>query len=223
MKPIESVQELRRLKGELSARRGADVVIRVCSTGCRALGALDVCEALEREITRQGAGDRAAVLRVGCHGLCAGAVTLVIDPKGIFYRGVTPDDAAEIVEQTVLAGKIIRRLCWSDGKHTFSRQRDIPFYRNQTRLVLRNCGAVNPGSLEDALAHGAYQAAAGAISTRSPEEVIAQVQASGLRGRGGAGFPTGRKWQSATPTRATRARSWTGRCSRATPTWCWKG
>ena len=172
MKPLESVTELRRLKKELAARPKADVVIRVCSTGCRALGALEVCEALEKQVVDHHLEDRVRVVRTGCHGLCAAAVALVVDPTGIFYQNVQPEDAAEIIEQTVLARKVIKRLCVTSGKRRFSRQRDIPFYKHQTRRVLRNCGVVDPRSLEDAIAHGAYTTAARALSTLSPEQVI---------------------------------------------------
>ena len=195
IKRVESVADLRRWRKQLAAGGSGEAVIRVCSTGCRALGALDVCDALERQIAERDLGGRARVVRAGCHGLCAGAVAIVIDPKGIFYQGVTAADAPEIIETTVLGGKTIRRLCWSAGKRTASRRRKIPFYENQTRIVLRNCGVVDPRSLEDAVARGAYSSAAEALSTKSPDEVIAEVLASGLRGRGGAGFPTGRKWR----------------------------
>ncbi len=171
------------------------MVIRVCSTGCRALGALDVCEAMEREIAQRGLGGKVRVVRVGCHGLCAGAVTMVIDPKGIFYQTVSAADVPEIVETTILGGKTVRRLCWSAGGKAYPLQKDIPFYKNQSRLVLRNCGVVDPQSLQDAVGHGAYLAAAGVLTKMTPEQVIAEMIASGLRGRGGAGFPTGRKWQ----------------------------
>jgi len=197
MRAIRSVGELRRLRKELAAREPADVVVRVCSTGCRALGALEVCDALEQEISRLdlGRSPRVRVVRTGCHGLCAGAVVMVIDPKRILYQGVTPEDVPEIVEKTILGGKTIGRLCWSGGGRRVSRLRSVPFYRQQTRLVLSNCGRIDPTSLEDAITCGAYQAAGRALSRMSPEQIIEEVTASGLRGRGGAGFPTGRKWQ----------------------------
>ena len=195
MKRIESVGQLEQVRRELQSRPRPATVLRVCATGCRALGALDVCEALDAEIARRGLGDRAQVRRVGCHGFCAGAVTLVIDPKGIFYQGVTADDAAEIVQETVLGGKVVRRLCWSGDGRVVSRQKDVPFYKHQMRRVLKNCGVVDPRSLEDSLVHGAYAAAATVLASKRPEDVIAEVTKSGLRGRGGAGFPTGRKWQ----------------------------
>jgi len=192
MKSLTSVDDLLRL--QTPADDSGRATIRVCSTGCRALGALDVCEALEKEVAAQNAGDRVEIVRAGCHGLCASAVALVIDPQGIFYRHVKPDDAAEIIEKTILGGEVIDRLCWSGGDGTVAMQNDIPFYQHQTKRVLRNCGMVDPCSLEDAIRHGAYAAAGQALASLAPQQVIDEVSASGLRGRGGAGFPTGRKW-----------------------------
>ena len=195
MKLLTSAADLRKWKKELAAKAGAEVTVRVCSTGCRALGALDVCDALEREVAARNLTDRVRVVRVGCHGLCAGAVAMVIDPKGIFYQGVTPDDAPEIIAQTVLGGEVIKRLCFSRGKRSISQMRSIPFYKHQDKRVLAGCGVVDPRSLEDAVAHGAYLSASKALAKMSPEQVISEMIDSGLRGRGGAGFPTGRKWQ----------------------------
>ena len=195
MRALTSPEELQRLRDELLSRPSPEAVIRVCSTGCRALGALEVCDALEREVAERGLKQRVRVVRTGCHGLCAGAVAVVIDPAGVFYQGVAPEDASEIIEKTVLSGEIIERLCWSQEGKPIALQEELPFYRHQTRLVLRNCGVVDPQSLEDAIAHGAYGAAARAISEMTPERVIEEMIRSGLRGRGGAGFPTGRKWQ----------------------------
>ena len=195
MTRLESIDALAKLRADLTAQEATGIVVRVCSTGCRALGALGVCEALEREIAQRGPGSEARVVRTGCHGLCAGAVAVVIDPAGIFYQGVAAEDAAEIVEETVIGGRVVERLCWSLNGEAVPLKEDIPFYKHQTRLVLRNCGVVDPASLEDSIAHGAYSSAAQVLSTMSPDQVIEEVLASGLRGRGGAGFPTGRKWQ----------------------------
>ena len=192
---LASREELESLRANLLARPAPEATIRVCATGCRALGALAVCEALESEIKRRGAHDRARVVRTGCHGLCAGAVAVAIDPQGILYQGVAAEDAAEIVDQTILAGRVVERLCYSKDGQAVPLQKDVPFYRHQTRLVLRNCGVIDPTRLEDAIARGAYAAAARALCELSPEAVIGEVLTSGLRGRGGAGFPTGRKWQ----------------------------
>jgi NADP-reducing hydrogenase subunit HndC len=195
MKRIETVEDLSRMREALSAPRPDEIVIRVCSTGCRALGALEVCDALDAEVAARGLGDSVRVARVGCHGLCAGAVVVLIDPKGIFYQHVTPEDAGEIIEQTVQGGQIIDRLCREENGQIVSQRDAITFYKHQNRLVLRNCGLIEPTSLEDAIAHGAYQGAARALSEMSPDAVISEVLDSGLRGRGGAGFPTGKKWQ----------------------------
>ena len=195
MKPLRSTQDLRTWQEELSARPAAEAVIRVCSTGCRALGALSVCDALDRELAERSLTDRVRVVRAGCLGFCAGAVVVAIDPQGIFYRTVTAEDVPEIIETTVLGGEVIDRLCWSANGQAAPRKMDIPFYRHQTLRVLGNCGLVDPRSLEDAVAQGTYTAAGKALTEMSPEAVIEAVLDSGLRGRGGAGFPTGRKWQ----------------------------
>jgi len=194
-KRLESIQDLQCWRQRLAGSSDQEIVIRVCSTGCRALGALDVCTALEQEILEQGLANRAKVVRAGCHGLCSGAVTVLIDPQGILYQGVTPEDAAEIVNTTVVDGQIVERLCPSSGIQIAHRRDEIPFFANQNRIVLANCGVLDPRSLQDSVAHGGYSSAAQALSSMSSDEVIDEVIKSGLRGRGGAGFPTGRKWR----------------------------
>lgn len=193
-KRLETINDLTDLRESLVSRTAIEATIRVCSTGCRALGALDVCDALESEISRAGLSERVRVVRAGCHGMCSGAVAVVIDPEGIFYQGVVPEDAPEIVNSTIIGKQVIDRLCFHiDGRPVHKRD-DIPFYAHQTRLVLANCGVLDPCDLDDSIAHGGYASAAKVLSTLSPEEVIEHVTKSGLRGRGGAGFPTGRKW-----------------------------
>jgi len=193
-KRLERIEDLARLCDSLNNAMTADTTIRVCSTGCRALGALDVCEALEDEISSAGLSERVRVVRSGCHGLCSGAVAIVIDPAGIFYQGVVPEDASEIVNTTIIGKQVIDRLCFQLKGQAINKRNEIPFYKHQTRMVLANCGVLDPCDIEDSIAHGGYSSAAKVLSELSPEDVIEQVKVSGLRGRGGAGFPTGRKW-----------------------------
>jgi len=192
---LKTIEDLARLRAALAAQPAAEVEIRICSTGCRARGALQVCEAMEAAVAEAGLAGMVRVVRTGCLGMCAGAVAVAIEPMGIFYRGVEARDAGEIVERTARGGEVIDRLCWQGPDGPVPRRQDIPFYRHQDRQVLANCGRIDPTSLDDALRAGAYASLEAVLSGVSPEEVIEQVTASGLRGRGGAGFPTGRKWQ----------------------------
>ena len=195
IEPIKSIKQLHKLQNDLASRSKHEIEIRVCSTGCRALGALNVCDRLEKEIAEQGLSERVRVVRAGCLGLCAGAVAVGIEPGGYFYQAVTPDDVPEIVEQTIQGGEVIERLCCSAGNGPIRKRDDIPFFSHQMRQVLKNCGVIEPTSLADALANGAYSSIGKVLEQMGPEEVIKNVLESGLRGRGGAGFPTGRKWQ----------------------------
>ncbi len=137
-----------------------------------------------------------AVVEVGCHGQCARAPLVLIEPQDYLYGGVRPEDVDEIVERTLREGQAGRAALrvGSNGQLDARPWRDIPFSKNQRREVLGNCGRVDPRRIEDAIARGAYAAAAKVLTGRKPQEVIDEVTASGLRGRGGAGFPTGIKW-----------------------------
>jgi len=191
---FDSADRLLETIRDLEAKRKAGGKrIYICATGCRALGAQAVCQALRDEVATRASG-AAEVVETGCQGLCALAPVLTIDPPGIFYGRVKPEDVPEIVERSVLKDEVIERLCTTRDGHPVAKITDIPFYKGQRRLVLSNCGWIDPKQIDDALARGAYRALAKALAGMSPEQVIEEVTTSGLRGRGGAGFPTGLKW-----------------------------
>jgi len=165
-------------------------------TGCRAYGSADVKESLEKEIREQGLSTQVEVRATGCHGFCAKAPVIAVEPLGIQYQEVEPADAAEIVVRTLRNNQCIDRLAYKDsetGTPVFYRNQ-IPFYRKQVRRVLANCGRIDPTKIEHYIAAGGYAALVKALSKMSPERIIDQVSAAQLRGRGGAGFPTGVKW-----------------------------
>jgi len=197
--PVGSIDAFYRwqqdLKAALDPRRK---VVTICAgTGCGAFGSTDVADAFERELHRRGLTDRVALKRTGCHGFCEQGPVVVILPERIFYPGVQVEHVPEIVEQTVLGGKAIRRLLYVDPAtgRRITRDHDVPFYARQRREVFRLNGVIDPTDLPDYVAHDGYAAAAKALAEMTPEQVIAEVTEAGLRGRGGAGFPTGRKWQ----------------------------
>jgi (2Fe-2S) ferredoxin len=180
----------------MAERRRASVM--VCrSTGCDAANSLAVLEALRAETARRGLDDEIQVVQTGCRGLCAKGPVLDIYPGGIFYCQVQPADVPEIVEETLVKGRVIDRLCYKDPAtgQAIPVFEDIPFYSQQMRIVLRNCGRIDPQSIGEYIALGGYSGLGHALFGMTPDEVIQEVAASGLRGRGGAGFPTGRKWE----------------------------
>ena len=172
--------------------------VRICMTGCRAYGAKEIMEKLKEEVEAAGLDKKVEVVATGCQGFCARAPVMVIDPDDIFYQQINLSDVKEIVSETLVKGKIIERLLYQDpdsGK-VFVHTRDVPFYKEQTKIVLRNCGRIDPTSIDDFLINEGYAGLEKIFKERiSPEQIIDQVKKSGLRGRGGAGFPTGLKWQ----------------------------
>jgi NADH:ubiquinone oxidoreductase subunit F (NADH-binding)/(2Fe-2S) ferredoxin/Pyruvate/2-oxoacid:ferredoxin oxidoreductase delta subunit len=173
------------------------LVVSVCTgTACVFAGSFAVYDAFVQEVEKAGLADRVRVRKIGCHGLCSMS-PVVVTGDDTLYGHLRPDDVATVVEQHLKNGEPVTKFLYKDPQ-TGTPVRDwhdIPFYRRQTRIALRNVGQVDPEDIDDCLARGGYGAARRALTAMSPEEVIEEVTASGIRGRGGAGFPTGVKWR----------------------------
>ena len=172
--------------------------ILVCTgAGCVASGALEIKSALEESLRQHGLAEEVRVIGTGCLGPCAVGPVAVVHPDGVFYQGIKPEDAGVIVSEHLLKGRVVERLVHKDavkGRSVPALQ-DIGFFRKQVKIILRNCGVIDPLKIEEYVANDGYQALSKALTAMKPEEVIDLVKRSGLRGRGGAGFPTGLKWE----------------------------
>jgi NADH-quinone oxidoreductase subunit F len=199
MPRINSPAELEEFRKDIISKRDPNKpCIAVCTgTGCLALGAANVVAALKEEIEKQGLETKVDVRETGCPGFCERGPLIVIYPEEICYLQVQPGDAEEIVSQTILAKKVIDRLLYVDhmADEKIVRESEIPFYRNQMRHLIGNNIKIDPKSLDDYLAVGGYSALVKALFQETPEQVVELVKNSNLRGRGGAGFPAGRKWE----------------------------
>ncbi|MBN2494749.1 MAG: 4Fe-4S binding protein [Deltaproteobacteria bacterium] len=198
-KRLQSTKELLSLQEKIGASRDPEQkVVSVCAgTGCCAYGAKKLAEAFASSIEGHGLEGEVALRLTGCHGFCERGPLVVIHPEGTFYQRVQLDDVDEIIEKSVQAGEVIERLLYADaGGKTYEHEKDVPFYKNQQRILLANNGLIDPTRIEDYLAIGGYRALAKVLDEMEPEEVCAAVKASGLRGRGGGGFPAGVKWES---------------------------
>jgi NADH-quinone oxidoreductase subunit F len=198
MEKLQSIGQLEWLRSKVLARAAeSKSIVQVCMTGCRAHGAASVRAALAEEVERQGLSKQVEVRSTGCHGFCAKAPVIAIEPLGIQYQEVNPEDAVEIVAETLKRNRLIDRLAYHEpgsGLPVYYKNQ-IPFYQKQEKRVLARCGQIDPTRIEHYLAVGGYRALAKALSKMSPEEVIAEVTTAKHRGRGGAGFPTGMKWK----------------------------
>ena len=185
-------------KSVLDKRNLTKPCIMVCaSTGCRAFGAQKIIQAFRDELEKRGLEKIVDVKVTGCHGFCERGPLVVIEPQGIFYPSCKPGSVPEIISKTVLKGEIIEDLLYVDPVtgERICYEKDVPFYKGQKRLVLANCGKIDPKSIEEYIEMGGYNALSKALSGMSPGDVIDEIKRSGLRGRGGAGFPTGLKWE----------------------------
>ena len=173
--------------------------VMICGgTGCTSSNSPLIAEAMEREILEKGLENEVKVVRTGCFGLCAMGPVVIVYPDGTFYSLVKPEDVPEIVEEHLLKGRPVERLVHKDiveGKAVeVEGLHDIGFYKPQLRVALRNCGLIDPENIEEYIAMDGYRALGKVLTEMTPEQVIEEITASGLRGRGGAGFPTGKKW-----------------------------
>ncbi|MBE6598756.1 MAG: NADH-quinone oxidoreductase subunit NuoF [Ruminococcaceae bacterium] len=180
--------------------------VLICGgTGCTSSGSAALREKLAEELKVKGLDEEVKIVQTGCFGLCALGPIMIVYPEGTFYSMVTPDDIPEIVEEHLLKGRIVDRLVYTDdASKTAAAESDVAapaslndtaFYKKQNRVALRNCGVINPESIDEYIAMDGYFALAKVLREMTPEQVIDTINASGLRGRGGGGFPTGRKWQ----------------------------
>ena len=197
---LATTADLKDLQAKLGAGKTTHrKTVSVCGgTGCRAGGAMELLDAIRAEIKTRGLVSDIEIKETGCHGLCERGPLVVIRPAELLYQQVTPDDAAEIVETSLVGDGIVDRLVYREkkGSEQIQRESDIPFYKHQRRIVLGHNGHIDPELIEDYIGVGGYSALAKALSELKPDDVLDQIEESGLRGRGGGGFPTGRKWRS---------------------------
>ncbi len=180
--------------------------VLVCGgTGCTSSNSEQIIEKLNEEIKAVGLEKEVNVIRTGCFGLCALGPIMVVYPEGAFYSRVTVDDVKEIVDEHLLKGRIVKRLLYQEtvvDDNTTKSLNETKFYAKQMRIALRNCGVINPELIDEYIAQDGYAALGKVLTEMTPQEVIDLMLASGLRGRGGAGFPTGLKWKFAAANQA---------------------
>ncbi len=180
--------------------------VLVCGgTGCTSSGSVKIQDALNAEITARGLDEEVKVVGTGCFGLCALGPIMIVYPEGTFYSCVTPEDVPEIVEEHFLKGRPVERLVYHEAKtqdtHHATSLSETSFYKKQKRVALRNCGVINPENIDEYIAMDGYSALGKVLTEMTPDDVIQTILDSGLRGRGGGGFPTGLKWKFASGNR----------------------
>ncbi|HDZ21016.1 hypothetical protein LCGC14_0254430 [marine sediment metagenome] len=195
---LRTPEDLANLREQAATRRESKrmAIAICCGTGCRAQGSMDLVEEFRSRLEAEGLSD-VEVRATGCHGFCERGPLVVIYPKEIFYCGVQDTDVADIVDKSIKGDELVESLLFRDpvSKNRFHLEHEVPFYAKQQRIVFRNNGKIDPVVISDYIAVDGYVALAKALTQMTPEAVIDEVEKSGLRGRGGGGFPTGRKWR----------------------------
>lgn len=172
--------------------------VLICGgTGCTSSGSVKIAKRLQEEIDNNGLTDEVMVVRTGCFGLCALGPIMIVYPEGTFYSMVKEEDIAEIVSEHLLKGRIVTRLVYDEtvAENEIKSLKETDFYKKQHRIALRNCGVINPECIDEYIGRNGYEALGKVLKTMTPDDVIQVILDSGLRGRGGGGFPTGKKWQ----------------------------
>ena len=171
--------------------------VLICGgTGCTSSGSVKIAKRLQEEIDKNGLTDEVMVVRTGCFGLCALGPIMIVYPEGTFYSMVKEEDIAEIVSEHLLKGRIVTRLVYDEtvAENEIKSLKETDFYKKQHRIALRNCGVINPECIDEYIGRNGYEALGKVLKTMTPDDVIQIILDSGLRGRGGGGFPTGKKW-----------------------------
>ena len=196
---IVQVRKLVAAEGEkLAKKTGYRKQVLVCGgTGCTSSGSKKVIDALEKALKANGLEKEILVVRTGCFGLCSLGPIMIVYPEGAFYSQATPEGVERIVKEHLKEGKVVKELLYQETVHkdgSIISLSETAFYKKQLRVALRNCGVIDPENIDEYIAVDGYQALAKVLTKMTPDDVINEISASGLRGRGGGGFPTGKKW-----------------------------
>lgn len=202
MKTLEQIHEIRKSKREeldlrvnLKANTTEKHILVCHGTGCTSSKSPKIIENF-RNILKEKNIENVKVIQTGCFGLCAKGPIVIIRPEDVFYAHVKPEDCEEIINTHIVEGKIVERLlCQDIDARTVKQLDELNFYKKQERIALKNCGIIDPENIDEYIAFDGYKALEKVLFQMTPEEVIKEVTDSGLRGRGGAGFPTGKKWE----------------------------